>query len=412
MANEFVIKNGYFSQGNSNITGSLTVSASGTTNDLVIGTNKLFVSASGNVGIGTSTPTQKLTVAGGSILLDNSTALKHKNVGGDELDMVTLNAGNSLFLGSGQRDIYLRAGNNNIVYVTSSAVGIGTTAPTTKLHVSGSENANWVTTIENGSIGGHQLYAGYNNGTTRIGLFITGGGNNINSYDLRVGTSKFIVLGNGNVGIGTITPQSALDINGNTIITGSLTVTAGITGSLFGTASWSINAITASYFLTSSVTSASFAQTASYILNAISASRSVTASYAITASYALNSPGGGGGSTDTSSLLITASFSDPNLVFTKGNGSTFNVDLSGLQTANPIAAYYTLTASVLSGATISLPDGLTYVSSSVYEFLEVHVNGLQLRYNIDYIPMSTSSVKYLLSIPTESELIYKSYKRP
>lgn len=37
---------------------------------------------------------------------------------------------------------------------------------------------------------------------------------------------------------------------------------------------------------------------------------------------------GGGGSTNTGSLLTTASFTDPNMVFTKGNGSTFNVDIS------------------------------------------------------------------------------------
>ena len=36
----------------------------------------------------------------------------------------------------------------------------------------------------------------------------------------------------------------------------------------------------------------------------------------------------GGGSASTGSLLTTASFSDPNLTFTKGNGSTFNVDIS------------------------------------------------------------------------------------
>jgi len=36
----------------------------------------------------------------------------------------------------------------------------------------------------------------------------------------------------------------------------------------------------------------------------------------------------GGGSTSTGSLLTTASFLDPNLTFTKGNGSTFNVDIS------------------------------------------------------------------------------------
>lgn len=147
------------------------------------------------------------------------------------------------------------------------------------------------------------------------------------------------------------------------------------------------------------------------VVNGITGSLQGTASYAITASYALNSPGGGG-STNTGSLLTTASFSDPTITFTKGDGTTFGVDLTGLQMTNPIATYYTLTASILSGTTISLPNGLTYVSSSTYEFLEVHVNGLQLRYNIDYVPMSTASVKYLISIPTESELTYKSYKRP
>tara|TARA_R110000868_G_scaffold316900_1_gene577779 strand:+ start:527 stop:766 length:240 start_codon:yes stop_codon:yes gene_type:complete len=37
---------------------------------------------------------------------------------------------------------------------------------------------------------------------------------------------------------------------------------------------------------------------------------------------------GSGGSTNTGSLLTTASFTSPNMTFTKGNGSTFNVDIS------------------------------------------------------------------------------------
>ncbi len=45
---------------------------------------------------------------------------------------------------------------------------------------------------------------------------------------------------------------------GSSNITGSLTVTAGVTASLFGTASWAQNAITASFITT--------AQTASYVL--------------------------------------------------------------------------------------------------------------------------------------------------
>jgi len=80
----------------------------------------------------------------------------------------------------------------------------------------------------------------------------------------------------------------------------------------------------------------------------------ITASYALTASYAMN--GGGGGSTNTGSLLTTASFSSPNLTFTKGNGSTFNVNLSTLTVTS---ASYAATASLaplylpLAGGTIS-----------------------------------------------------------
>ena len=72
--------------------------------------------------------------------------------------------------------------------------------------------------------------------------------------------------------------------SGSVIITGSLLVTDGITGSLQGTASYAVQALTAS--------------------------------------FALN---GGGGSTDTGSLLTTASVSLNTITFTKGNGSTFPI---------------------------------------------------------------------------------------
>ena len=77
-----------------------------------------------------------------------------------------------------------------------------------------------------------------------------------------------------------------------------------------------------------------------------SVSNAVSASYALTASYAMNS--GGGGSTNTGSLLTTASFSNPNLAFTKGNGSTFNVNLVSLV---PNSASFSLTASYIDGGT-------------------------------------------------------------
>ena len=163
----------------------------------------------------------------------------------------------------------------------------------------------------------------------------------------------------------------------------------GITGSLQGTASWAISASNIDLIAGPNIT----------------INRGLSGSYEITGSA-------GGGSTNTGSLLTTASFADPYITFTKGDGSTFNVDLTGISSQSPQATYATLTSSILSGTTVTLPGGLTYVSSSTYEYIEVHVNGLQLRYDIDFIPTTTGSVKYLLTIPSGSEIIYKSYKRP
>jgi hypothetical protein len=63
-----------------------------------------------------------------------------------------------------------------------------------------------------------------------------------------------------------------------------------------------------------------------------------SASYALTASYALN--GETGGSTNTGSLLTTASFTNPLLEFTKGNGSGFALNLSSLTVINALTASY------------------------------------------------------------------------
>jgi hypothetical protein len=63
-----------------------------------------------------------------------------------------------------------------------------------------------------------------------------------------------------------------------------------------------------------------------------------SASYAITASYALN--GGTGGSTDTGSLLTTASFLNPNLEFEKGNKSGFAINLSFLTVTSSLTASF------------------------------------------------------------------------
>lgn len=88
------------------------------------------------------------------------------------------------------------------------------------------------------------------------------------------------------------------------------------------------------------------------------------------------------------------------------------IDIAALPLVSPIGAYTTLTSSIASGTNVLLPSGLTYVSSSLYEFISVAVNGLLLRYNIDFIPTSTASIQYNITIPSGSELSYRSYRRP
>jgi len=99
-------------------------------------------------------------------------------------------------------------------------------------------------------------------------------------------------------------------------IFGSLNVTEGITGSLFGTSSWAENTQTSSYVET--------AQTASYILNAVSSSYALTASYvetAQTASYVLSSSYALSSSFSTSSSFAMSASWAPSLPIFPFTGS-------------------------------------------------------------------------------------------
>ena len=108
----------------------------------------------------------------------------------------------------------------------------------------------------------------------------------------------------------------------------------------------------------------------------------------------------------TGSLFVSQSVVD----FTSASAVLMNIE--DIPLVNPIIEYVLTGAITSSGTTITLPNSLTYVSSSIYEYLEIYINGDRLRYNQDFIPASTTSVQFQVSIPPNAEVTYKSLKRP
>lgn len=155
------------------------------------------------------------------------------------------------------------------------------------------------------------------------------------------------------------------------------------------------------------------------ILGPVTASADISSSAASTASFGTYLGDGSqltGISTTpfpfSGSAIITGSLTVSQSVVDFTSASAVLLNIESIPLVNPQVEYVDVAAITSSGTTITLPNSLTYVSSSVYEYLEVFINGLRLRYNHDFIPMSNTSIKYELSIPSGSEVTYKSLKRP
>lgn len=167
---------------------------------------KVRITSSGSVGIGTTSPSSALHVAsnigqtGYVAYIQNTGAgggLKLYNADWDATDYL-------LYASNGGGYISVINGNGNL--------GLGTATPTSKLEVIGKMTIN-------SSVGGDVISNIVNTSATGYGSRFQGGGGNsglyLAAFNDYAGNAKFIIDGVGSVGIGTTAPSQKLSVVGN-----------------------------------------------------------------------------------------------------------------------------------------------------------------------------------------------------
>jgi hypothetical protein len=217
--------------------------------DLQLGLGYLTVKSSGgtigNVGIGTTAPTHRLTVAGGNVLMFPSDNTRQLSFFSDSYG-ITASSGLELITGD---YIRFRQGSTELARLTTTGLGIGTTTPQKKLDVNGTGIvASFGTTISPGQFAG--IHFGYsesasNNDSYKKSAIVfertdnhgQGGNasgkihfllNNIASASatslshsvMVIDTDSAATQGSARVGIGTTSPSTALTVNGVITATG------------------------------------------------------------------------------------------------------------------------------------------------------------------------------------------------
>jgi hypothetical protein len=185
--------------------------------DILTG-NQLFntrFTADGKVGIGTNSPSQKLHVSGGNILLDSQYGVR-------------FNDGNTrIYTNNDSPEDLIIEADQDLLLNPDGNVGIGTSTPSAKLEVFGTGNTLRLDSDANGSK--EILFRNVGTGTATIKtdgdlkLYTEDAGKNI-LFDT-TGGEKMRITADGNVGIGTTSPSQKLHVVGKALITDDVQLT-------------------------------------------------------------------------------------------------------------------------------------------------------------------------------------------
>ena len=417
-----IASNGYVGIGTTTPSAKLNIQSSGATTALLasgssnstllqlsspIDSNIMFVSGSGNVGIGTTSPVNKLDVVG-NISCSVITASLFNGTATNSLTASYLTPANNYTVNSlaisGSNTITILNIDSNInnyseINIQNQNTGNTASGDIVATANNGSDTTNYIDMGINSS-GYSAGYIGnandaylYNTGSN---LFIGNASPNKNLYLFAgglVNTASMMISSSGNVGIGTRVPVNKLDVVGNI----SCSV---ITASLFnGTASWSNVAALSiqSQFSTQSLfaTQSIYANSSSWASSSLSASYiSVSNLPAHTASWSNNSLNSIQSQFSTQSLFATQSlfstqslyatqslFSTQSIYATSASWASSSVSASYISGANAIIGNLTVTgllnATQISGSQVYITSSQLIVTDNI---LTLNAASPHLRY--------------------------------
>ena len=254
--------------------------------------------------------------------------------------------------------------------VLTSSVDISGLVTTASFNAYTQSNDQRVSSLETNSASVNTSITNINSTTASLNTSVTA----LNTFTASQSTASLVTSIDN---LNTFSSSALVSINNLNSTTASLNTSVSNINTFTQSANISINALNAatSSYATSAITASSLI-TASVSLNTITFTKGDGTTFPIT----VNTGSGGGGSTNTGSLMVTASASGTanTITFTKGDASTFDVTLNITASAsasfdtgsfattgsNTFNGSQTISGSVAVKNTLSFPNGLAFLGNA------------------------------------------------